>query len=266
MWDNGDIIAQLLYDPMWTFLCVLSRLGPMLTLMPPLQGSSIPTRVKVTVVLMAGAVVTPLLLQYSTPIPTSLVGIVLGLMKEIFLGILLGTSALIIVTALQVGGQIISTLASLDVAQIADPTTEESITVISQMMSWLAMVLFLLLGGHRIMIGACIDSFATYPAGGVLLEEYWLLHLHELFTHSVAIGLRAAAPAAITLLFANLVTALIGRTLPQLNILAIGFNLNVSIMLIVLALSVSSMAWVFQDEFADWIEATTALFPSSGRV
>ena len=99
----------------------------------------------------------------------------------------------------------------------------------------------------------------------MLLEEFWLLHLHELFTHSVSIGLRAAAPPAITLLFANLVTALIGRTLPQLNIMAIGFNLNVSIMLIILTLSVSSIGWVFQDEFVGWIEMTAELFPPGGR-
>lgn len=265
MLDNVDIIASLLYGPMWTFFCVLSRLGPMLTLMPPLQGAAIPVRVKVLTVLMVAAVLTPLLMAYSTPLPTSLLGMIIGLMKEIFLGILFGTAALIIVTALQVGGQVISTLASLDVAQIADPTTEESVTVISQMFSWLTMLLFLILGGHRIMVGACVDSFATYPAGGVLLEEFWLLHLHELFTHSMAIGLRAAAPPAIALLFANLVTALVGRTLPQLNILAIGFSLNVSIMLVVLALSISSMAWIYQEEFAVWIESTTALFPAGGR-
>lgn len=260
-----EALTPLLYGPMWTFLCVLSRLGPMLTLMPPIQGATIPMRVKVLLVLMVALVMTPIVLEFSTPLPSNLPDLAIGLIKELCLGLLFGSAVLIISTSLQVGGQVISSLASMDIAQTADPTTEESVTVISQMFSWMAMALFLTLGGHRYVIGACLDSFETYPAGGVLAERYWLLHLHELLGHSVSVGLRAAAPAAIALLLANFVTALIGRTLPQLNILAVGFNINILMMLVVLVCTIASIGWVFQDELADWVRMTTNLFPSPRR-
>jgi flagellar biosynthetic protein FliR len=75
------------------------------------------------------------------------------------------------------------------------------------------------------------------------------------------VGLRASAPAAIALLLANFVTALIGRTLPQLNIMAVGFNINVLVMMLVLGLTVASVGWVFQNELAEWVERTVDLFP-----
>jgi hypothetical protein len=53
---------------------------------------------------------------------------------------------------------------------------------------------------------------------------------------------------------------MIGRTLPQLNIMAIGFNLNVTIMILVLTTSMSTIGWVFQNELVEWIEMTTTLF------
>jgi flagellar biosynthesis protein FliR len=261
--DRIEPFLPLLYGPMWTFLCVLSRIGPMLTLMPPLQGATIPMRVKAITVLMIAVGFTPIVMEYSTPIPSSLIGMAISVAKELLLGLLFGSAASIIVGSLQIGGQIISSLASLDVAQAADPTTEETITVVSQLLTWVAMLLFLTLGAHRVVVGACLDSFATYPAGGVLTEERWLLHLHELIGHSLSVGLRAAGPPAIALLLANFVTALIGRTLPQLNIMAIGFNLNVTILLIMLVLSISSIGWVFQNELADWIQRTTDLFPGT---
>jgi flagellar biosynthetic protein FliR len=149
----------------------------------------------------------------------------------------------------------------MDMAQAADPSTQETVSVLSQLMSLLSMALFILLGGHRIVLGACLDSFGHYPAGAVLVEEYWLMHLHELVGHGLAIGLRAAAPPAIALLLANFVTALIGRTMPQLNILVVGFNINVTVMLLVLVMSIASIAWVFQYELSDWIERTSGLFP-----
>lgn len=260
--SNSDALAALLYGPMWTFLCVLSRTGPLLAMMPPIQGSMIPNRIKVLLALMIAAVVTPLVMSNSTGLPPHLAGIAIGLSKELLLGLLFGTAVFMIITSLQIGGQVISSLASMDVAQAADPTTQETVTVVSQMFSWLAMALFLTLGGHRVVLGACLDSFNFYPAGGILAEEYWLLHLHELLKHSVSIGMRAAAPPAIALLLANFVTALIGRTLPQLNIMAIGFNLNVTIMILVLAMSVASIGWVFQNELIEWVEKTTNLFSS----
>lgn len=257
---SGDALASLLYGPMWTFLCVLSRTGPLLAMMPPIQGSSIPNRVKVLLALMIAMVITPLVLANSTPLPPHLADVAIGIAKELLLGLLFGTSVMLIVTSLQIGGQVISSLASMDVAQAADPSTQETVTVVSQMFSWIAMALFLTMGGHRVVLGACLDSFAVYPAGGILTDERWLLHLHELLRHSVSVGLRAAAPPALALLLANLVTALIGRTLPQLNILAIGFNLNVTVMLLVLATSMSTIGWVFQNELVEWVEMTTRLF------
>jgi len=257
---DGDFITALLSGPMWTFFCVLGRTGPLLVMMPPIQGSSIPNRVKVLLALMIAMSVTPLVMVDATPLPPHLAGMVIGVGKEILLGLLFGTAVMMIVTSLQIGGQVISSLASMDVAQAADPTTEETVTVVSQMFSWVAMALFLTLGGHRIVLGACMDSFSVYPAGGVLAEEHWLMHLHELLRHSVSIGIRAAAPPAIALLLANFLTALIGRTLPQLNIMAIGFNINVTIMILVLAMSMASIGWVFQNELVEWIEKTTGLF------
>jgi flagellar biosynthetic protein FliR len=194
--------------------------------------------------------------------PIHLLDLVIAIAKELLLGLMFGTSVMMVVTCLQIGSQIIGSLSSMELATAADPTTQETVSVISQLMSLMAMALFVLLGGHRIMIGACLDSFAHYPAGGVLAEENWLMHVHELVGHGLAIGLRASAPAAVTLLLANFVTALVGRTLPQLNILVIGFNINVLVMLLVMALTVASVAWVFQSELVRWVDRTLALFPS----
>ena len=41
---------------------------------------------------------------------------------------------------------------------------------------------------------------------------------------------------------------LISRTLPQLNILLVGFNLNAMLTLGVLFLSLGTVAWTFQEE------------------
>jgi flagellar biosynthetic protein FliR len=258
-------LTSLLHGPLWTFLCVLSRIGTLLTLMPPLRGSQVPMRVRALLAVMMAAAVTPLVISTSTAMPNSLLVMGIQICKELLLGILFGTAIHVVLTGLQFGGQIMTSLASMDLAEGADPTSEETTSVMNQLLSWIAMALFLLLGGHRQLIACCLDSFAHYPAGGVLVEERWLLHFQDLLTHSIGIGIRAAAPVAISLLIANLVTALIGRTLPQLNIMAIGFNINVLVFLWMLGLSIGGLGWVYQSELAGWIEQLQLLFPSLNR-
>ncbi len=167
---------------------------------------------------------------------------------------------LLLVNGLQMGAQVIASLASMDIAEIADPTSQESSTVIAQVFTWLALAIFLMIGGHRALLRCCVDTFQVYPAGGVLAEEYWLLHANEMIHHAAGIGIRAAAPAAIALILANLTTALLGRTLPQLNIMAIGFNINVLVMLWVLMASIGIVGFIYQNELVGWIEKTNDLF------
>ncbi len=257
----SDLLGTILLGPIWLFLCVLSRLGPIMAMMPPVQGTLVPNRVKVMLALMISAAITPMVASQGSDLPAHLTDAIIALVKELLLGLMFGASVMIVITCLQIGSQIIGSLSSMELATSADPSTQETVSVVSQMMSLLAMALFVVLGGHRIMIGACLDSFAHYPAGNVLAQRDWLMHVHELVGHSLTIGIRASAPAAIALLLANFVTALIARTLPQLNILLVGFNINVTVMLLVLGLTLSSSGWVFQNELIDWVDRTLRVVP-----
>jgi flagellar biosynthesis protein FliR len=254
--------AWLWQGPLWSFLCVLSRTGAVISLMPPLRGSNIPMRVRAMIALMLAFTVTPLVMAKAAEMPNSLLMIGVQLAKEILLGILFGMAIQVVLTGLHFGGQIMTSLASMDLAEGADPNSEETASVINQLLSWIAMGLFLLLGGHRQLLNCCLDSFAHYPAGAVLAESHWLLHLRDLLTHSIGIGIRAAAPVAIALLIANLITALLGRTLPQLNIMAIGFNINILVLLSMLVLAIGGFGWIFQSELANWIQQLQLLFPA----
>jgi flagellar biosynthetic protein FliR len=58
----------------------------------------------------------------------------------------------------------------------------------------------------------------------------------------------------VALLLATVVLGLVSRTLPQLNILALGFGLNAVVTFMVLAISVGTIAWLFQEQFEPAVE------------
>ncbi len=239
---------------------MLTRIGPLLAMMPPLKGSSVPMQVRAYMAIGIAASITPLALEHSTPLPSALLVVMIALAKEVLFGVMLGGVVLLLINGLQLGAQVISSLASMDIAEVADPTSRESSSVIAQVFTWMALAIFLLIGGHRALIRCCVDTFEVYPAGGVMAEEYWLLHANDLLHHAAEIGLRVAAPAGVALILANLTTALIGRTLPQLNIMAIGFNINVLVMLWALMASVGVVGLIYQNELVGWIDRTHSIF------
>lgn len=249
-----------LFGPVWACVCVLARLGPALVMMPPVQGVAIPMRVKSMLGITIAASMAPLVWSQSTGVPSQGWEIVLALVRESLLGFLLGTSVLIVITSLQLGSHLLGTLSHLDFAQAHDPATGESVPILQQLMSLLAVALFLLMGGHRMLIGVCLDSFMVYPAGTVRMESHWWTHLVDLVGHGMSFGLRATAPATLALLLAHLITGLLARSLPPLNWIAIGFPIQSAILLVMLSMSLAGIGWVFQAELSEWMERTTRLF------
>src|SRR3989442_15985805 len=111
---------------------------------------------------------------------------------------------------------------------------------------------------------ALLRSFAWMPPGNGRLPDNLVEALSTVASQSFEVGIRAAAPVIVALLLATLVVALISRTLPQLNAVAVGLNFNSLIGLGVFALCLGSAAWIFQSELETSIDAIMdSLAPTS---
>lgn len=255
MMGQADLLLGLLSQPLWVFLSVLARLSPPLMLAPPLRTSSVPARVRALIAIAIAASLTATVYSTARPMPSDLLNMTICLAAEVLLGFLLGSIMVLAITSLQLAGQMIGNLAGFDIASGIDPSTDEQIPVISNLLGFLATIILLLLGGHRELLKCCLESFHRYPVGAVVAEADWLIEYELLLRHTFVVGVRAAAPIAIALLLANILTGLLARTLPQLNVLAIGFNINALALLVMMVLSIGSVGWLFQLELVTWIES-----------
>ena len=98
------------------------------------------------------------------------------------------------------------------------------------------------------------------PPGKGRLPDGLVEALAAITSQSFEVGIRAAAPVMVALLLSTLVVALISRTLPQLNAVAVGLNFNSLIVLGVFALCLGSAGWVFQEELGEVVETVTETF------
>jgi flagellar biosynthetic protein FliR len=113
------------------------------------------------------------------------------------------------------------------------------------------LAVFVAVGGHRIVTEALLETFAWVPPGHAAIGESYSQVLVGILTQSFELGIRASAPLLTALLVSNLVLGLISRTLPQINVIAVGFGLNSLLALGMLFLTIGGVAWAFQEPTVD---------------
>lgn len=237
------------------FSLVLSRVSGLVVTAPAYGTAEVPAQARALLALGLAALVIPG--QWHVhPAPADSLAMWLVLVgAELLVGMALGLGVALVLAGADAAGQLVGQASGLMAAELFDPTQNENVSLFSRVLFLTAVAIFVLIGGHRLVMAALLDTFRTMPPGSAV----WRGSLAETFvtlaSQSLTLGVRAAAPALAALLLANLVLGLIGRTLPQLNIFLVGFGLNAMLALGILALSLGTAIWVFQDQAGPAIES-----------
>ncbi|MBN2022550.1 MAG: flagellar biosynthetic protein FliR [Pirellulales bacterium] len=247
------------------FTLVLIRVSGLVMTAPIYGTREVPMQVRGLLAFALAVLVTPT--QWHTPLahPGTMLNYLVLVAGELLIGLCLGLGIVILFSGIQLAGELIGRVGGLMLADLFDPAMDAEVPLFSRLMFLLAMAAFVCIGGHRMVMAGLLDTFSTIPVGGAAVPLPIVDTLNRLVTQSFSLGLRAAAPAVTALLLATLVMGLIGRTLPQLNILAVGFGLNAMLSFGVMALTIGAGIMIFQDQVEPALDALLdALHPSPG--
>jgi len=111
-------------------------------------------------------------------------------------------------------------------ARVFDPLFNDQSSVLGQFYFWLAMIIFLLINGHIILLKAMINSFHTLAPGQFIVSKDFISNLTEVLQLSFAMAFQVSAPVIVAILLATLAMGFITRTVPQFNILSVGFSIR----------------------------------------
>ena len=240
------------------FALVLGRVGALIATSPLLQLKTIPHRVKALLAVALALLITPLQPVATYTSPWDLINFANLLLNEVLVGVFLGLGIQVLLGGVQVAGQLISQLSGMSLAEISSPTFSGGSDVFSELIQYTTLALFVILGGHRLVIEALLDTFLWAPPGQALYGQSYTEVMLGLLGQSFQLGIRAAAPMMIALLLATLVLGLVSRTLPQINVIAVGFGLNSLLTIGGLMICTGLMAWTFQEPIAGALEALTS--------
>ncbi|MDA7951161.1 MAG: flagellar biosynthetic protein FliR [Pirellulaceae bacterium] len=237
------------------FMYILLRVSGLLMTAPAgWSGGAVPMKIRAFLAIGLSFVIAPVYWKDEVTEPATLVDMSLLLANELLLGLLLGLGISFLISGLQTTGQVIGQMSGLILADAFDPTSGGTVSIFSQLLNQIALAIFLIIGGHLALIKALLETFTWLPPGETVFKTSLVESLNQVVAHSFALGLQIAAPIIIALMLSLVILGLISRTLPQLNILAVGFSLNVFVMTGALFLSLPVLMTIFTDQFIPTID------------
>lgn len=234
-----SISSELLQTWIVSLLWPLTRVLGVIAAAPIYSHTAIPNQVK----LGLGITLTLIIVPTLSPLPQfeifSFQGLLI-LVQQLIIGLAIGFSMRLVFSAVEMAGQLIGMSMGLGFASFFDPQSQGQSTAVNQFLVLLAMLIFLSLDGHLMIVSAIANSFISMPiaVGGGGINPLKIAMWGETIFST---GLLLALPAVTALLITNMALGILTRTAPQLNLFGIGFPVTLSIGFVVLALSLPGM-------------------------
>ena len=243
---------------LFIFLLVMTRISGLIMIAPIFGPRHAPYQLRVLLILIVAMMVAPLHWNSSFSPPNNLLGFSVLLGREAALGLAIGLAITIFFSGMQLSGTIIGQMSGLQLAEVFDPNFDNTVPVFGQFLDLVAVAVFVALDGHRRVLEALLDTFRWRPPG----HDDFPVSIVEILTtvtaESFIIGIRAAAPIMIALMLSIVILGLISRTVPQLNIFAVGFNLNITLVVATMAFSLATLTTVVEERADAILEAVQA--------
>jgi flagellar biosynthetic protein FliR len=240
------------------YVLVVFRLAGMMLFAPFFGSSRIPKRVKVLICVVAalGMVggVKPVAL------PGDLWTLTMGIGGEIVFGLAMGLSLSVVFIAVQWAGEMIGQQIGFNISEVLDPQFGGSGSLMGDLYFWLAVIIFLLVGGHHALLRGVHDSLTAVPLLSAGAGEGLVDNLFGLLTGATVLAFRLAGPMFVTMLVVDLAMGCIGRTMPQFNIMTAGLSLRVVVGMVVVICGALLTSDVLTTSLLDGIDNIRLLY------
>ena len=155
--------------------------------------------------------------------------------QQVAIGLALGFAARLLFAVFEIAGEFIGLQMGFSFAGFFDPAGGSE-SAVGSWLNTLAMMLFIALNAHLVLIDALIGTFTSFPIAADPFSSFTQLRLDKLGSEVFRLALSLALPATMLLLFVNLVLGFTSRVAPQLSIFSVGFPVTLLAGLVVLAL------------------------------
>lgn len=227
------------------FILVFARLSVVFFMLPGLSSSYVPMRIRLLFALTVTVLVVPIVKDTLPAQPAHALDLAWLLISESLIGGFFGALIQIMMAALELAGQMISTATGLTSALTDDPVTEEQSAIVIGLLNLIAVAVIFITGVHHFMIMAIIDSYNMFTPDAQLYTKDMLSMVASLMDQAFYMGVRLAAPFLVFEMVFQISSGILARLSPQLNVFFVVLPAQIMLGISVLLVALPTLILIF---------------------
>lgn len=210
----------------WMVMFLSIRAAAAMLAAPLFGGVAVPVQLRALLGVALGVFVMNWVPVPQLPAMLSFAGAV-ALLQEAVIGLALGFVLQVGFAAPLIAAEQVAGAMGLAMATAVDPGTGAQSSAIGQFFSLLLMLTFLAVGAHLMWFELLVESYRLLPAGQDGLPGTAGMRVVEFAGTAIAAAAAIALPMVLVLLLVQLVTGVLSRSAPSLNLFALGLPAGV---------------------------------------
>lgn len=211
----------------WRVVFLMTRIGAALFAAPFFGAALVPVTARVSAAWALAIFVAAWFPAITAPPSLFSAAGLLAVAGEILVGLALGFVLQIAFAAPVMAAELIGGGMGMSMAVAADPTGGGQTTAFGQYFAIVLTLIFLAVGAHLHWIALLVESYRSFPPGETWLgaERFGLVASFAGTMFETAV--RIALPVTLVLLLAQILTGVLSRSAPSLNLFALGLPAGV---------------------------------------
>ncbi len=230
------------------FALVSARVAGVMVVAPVWSMRAVPRTIRGAFAILLTVALLPTISPAALPEEMLAFPILLG--SELLFGVAIGLTASLFVYAAQVAAEVIAVQMGLSIAGILAPTASGSPPGIAELQHLMALAVYMALGGHLLLIQALSNSLQVIKPG-VVIDIAGGRTLVTVVGGLFPAAVRVAAPVMVALVLTNIALAILGKAVPQLNILMLAFPITIGIGLVAFGAALPFLGSLL----VEWVES-----------
>ena len=178
----------------------------------------------------------------------------INLLKEILLGVIFGYITTIMFSAILLAGQLIDTQIGFGMVNVLDPQSNIQVPLLGNFNNIIALLLFLIIDGHHTLVNLLVASFDIIPIGQITIEQDIYIILVTIFKNAFGLAFKMALPIVGAALITESILGLMSKSIPQINVFAVGIPIKIFIGLITLFFFIPAYISLLKGNFSDMLK------------
>jgi len=250
-----NFLQELIFNNVFIFILIFTRIGTAISLMPGIGDSFVPPNVRLLFAVALSFILTPVLTpNFASALNVGGLHFVIMIINEAVIGIFIGTVMKIMISALNVAGATSSAQSGLSNSTIFDPTSGTQNSILSAVYSLVGVSLIMVADVHHFLISAAIYSYHMFPVNQGLPD---VQSMTETVANAVnlafTVGVQVALPFVVIITLMHIGMGFLGRLMPQMQIYFVSIPIQIAVTLILLMISLSYSLIYWLDEYESFL-------------